>query len=88
MISWRLRPITWPTPVVMNYRDEAFELAATRGAIDQVVAITAAASDDLLTTGRVDTLERWLDSCGSAALDNPGTAILRKSEVAVRFVGN
>ncbi len=53
----------------------AFELATEAGALESAVEIAGAATEDLLASGRLETLEKWLRVCGPRALADPGLAL-------------
>jgi LuxR family maltose regulon positive regulatory protein len=63
--------------------EEAFELAADAGDLESAAEVFAAAVDDLLEGGRLETLERWLAVCGSAATARPRLQLAR-AEVLIR----
>lgn len=63
--------------------DEAFSLAQEANETSLQIGVLQDAADDLLCSGRIETLERWLDACASDALDHPGAAIIR-AEVLIR----
>jgi len=67
----------------MGRWEEAFDLTAHRGRLDDAAEIVADASQALLTAGRVETIENWLATCGPVVARHPG-ALLAKAEVLLR----
>ena len=63
--------------------DEAFALAEANGQSDVATQVLVDAAPDLLAMGRIETLERWLSSCGSEVVAHPG-ALLVRTEVLIR----
>jgi len=63
--------------------DLAIELAAEHGLDEQVLEMTVEASEELLTSGRVETLARWLQLCGPAVMQHPGT-VMALTQIAMR----
>jgi LuxR family transcriptional regulator, maltose regulon positive regulatory protein len=63
--------------------DEAFALAEASAQTDVAPRILIDAAPDLLATGRIETLERWLGTCGSEIVAHPG-ALLVRAEVLTR----
>ncbi len=71
-----------------HYRDgreweAAFDLIARYGAAEQLEGVLVDALDELLSTGRLSTLETWLAFAMEAGLDTPWFALAR-AEVALR----
>ena len=62
---------------------EAFELAQRSGRLDEGAAIIGDAAADLLAAGQVETLERWLDMCGTEVFRVP-SALLTHAEILTR----
>jgi LuxR family transcriptional regulator, maltose regulon positive regulatory protein len=62
---------------------DAFEIATSSGSLDVATQILEDAAPEMLATGRIETLERWLDDCGPAGADHPG-AILARAELLTR----
>jgi serine/threonine-protein kinase PknK len=63
--------------------EEAFELAMSSGRMDSALEVVEAASSELLASGRIETLERWIEECGEAAFEFPGT-VIAKADVLTR----
>ena len=63
--------------------NEAFELAIQVNRCDLAAEIAGEAAPELLATGRVETLEKWLAECGTETLSTPA-ATLAKAEVLTR----
>ena len=63
--------------------DDAFALAAESGSVELVGRAVAEGSDTLLASGRLETIERWLEKCNELALDN-GKIGLVAATVALR----
>ena len=63
--------------------DDAFELAFQAHQPDLAVEILVEATASMLASGRIETLERWFDECGPAAIGTPG-AILARVEILIR----
>jgi LuxR family maltose regulon positive regulatory protein len=63
--------------------DDAFELALEAGAVDAATVVVAEAVPDLLAEGRVETVESWLERCGSA-VDRLPAAALARAELLMR----
>jgi LuxR family maltose regulon positive regulatory protein len=57
--------------------EEAFELARESGRSERAAQIAAEAARELLVAGRVETVERWLEACGPAALLQPALVVAR-----------
>ncbi len=57
--------------------EEAFELARETGRTERAAQIAAEAARELLVAGRVETVERWLEACGAAALLHPALVLAR-----------
>ena len=62
---------------------EALELAIGAGEFKIALAVLEEATPEFLAAGRIETLERWIEECGVAALDDPG-AVITRSQVLVR----
>jgi LuxR family maltose regulon positive regulatory protein len=58
---------------------EAFHLATQMDARELAAEIVGDAADDLLSSGQIETLERWLCQCGSAVTDHAPAALARVS---------
>ena len=63
--------------------EDAFELAFRAQQPDLAVAILVDATASMLASGRIETLERWFQECGAAAIRTPG-AILARVEILIR----
>jgi ATP/maltotriose-dependent transcriptional regulator MalT len=63
--------------------EEAFELSMDAQDLEVAVAVLEDGTPELLATGRIETLERWLDECGSSAFDKP-PVVLARAQVLVR----
>jgi LuxR family maltose regulon positive regulatory protein len=63
--------------------DEAFDLAIRTQPRDLAAEIAGQGADDLLAEGRIETIEAWLELCGSAAFDHP-SSVLARAEVILR----
>jgi ATP/maltotriose-dependent transcriptional regulator MalT len=63
--------------------DEAVEVALEHGDKPRAAEIAARAAPDLLGKGRIETIERWLDACGAAALHQP-TLQLARAAILIR----
>jgi len=63
--------------------DEAFELAVGAGRLETAAEILAASASDLLGSGRVETVERWLAALGDAGAEDPSIRLAR-AEVLLR----
>jgi LuxR family maltose regulon positive regulatory protein len=63
--------------------DEAFDLAITMGDQTTAAQITAEAGPSLLASGRLETLENWMEGCGARVVADPG-ALLVKASVLLR----
>src|SRR5919204_1433442 len=63
--------------------EEAFELAIEAGRAYAAAEVMRDVAADLLEHGRVETIERWLEACGKAALSHTELA-LAKVEVLIR----
>jgi ATP/maltotriose-dependent transcriptional regulator MalT len=57
--------------------EDAFGTAIHAGSFDLATDILEAASTELLSLGRIETLERWFEECGRAAVDHPGAMLVR-----------
>jgi LuxR family maltose regulon positive regulatory protein len=57
--------------------DEAFELAIDIGELDEAAEIVGEASTELLATGRIETLEKWLSLAMPASLERPSAGLAR-----------
>jgi LuxR family transcriptional regulator, maltose regulon positive regulatory protein len=68
--------------------EEAVELALENGNRDRAAELAAQAAPSLLRTGRAETLRRWLEACGAAALKQPplllarAALLIRRGELA------
>jgi LuxR family maltose regulon positive regulatory protein len=63
--------------------EEAFSLALEAGQFERGVEILVEATPGLLASGRIETLERWLDDCGPHAVHSGGATIARV-EILIR----
>jgi ATP/maltotriose-dependent transcriptional regulator MalT len=63
--------------------EEAFELAFEDRRVDDATEILVEATADMLASGRIETLERWLDECGQQAIHST-SATLARVEVLIR----
>ena len=57
--------------------EEAFDLALQSHLANRSVEIVVDATADMLASGRIETLERWLEECGPAAIQKPGADLAR-----------
>lgn len=57
--------------------DEAFELAIDIGELGEAAEIVGKASTELLATGRIETLEKWLSLATPASLQLPSAGLAR-----------
>ncbi|HEX5467715.1 MAG TPA: LuxR C-terminal-related transcriptional regulator [Gaiellaceae bacterium] len=57
--------------------EDAFETAIHAGSLGLATEILEAAAAELLSLGRIETLERWLEECGGAAVEQPGAMLVR-----------
>jgi ATP/maltotriose-dependent transcriptional regulator MalT len=63
--------------------EQAFSLALEAEEIEQGVEILVEATPAFLASGRIETLDRWLDDCGSHAFHSAGATIARV-EILIR----
>lgn len=63
--------------------EEAFELSVDSGRSDLALEILEAAGSEMLAEGRIETLERWLETCRTIALGHPDAHFLQ-SELLLR----
>ena len=63
--------------------DEAFDLMVEHGRIEEAAVVLGESSRDLLDAGRIETLEKWIATCGAQVLKD-GNASLVKAELLVR----
>jgi DNA-binding NarL/FixJ family response regulator len=63
--------------------EEAFELALEAGLTNLAAETLEDATAEMLASGKVEILERWLEECGSLALERPG-AVLARVEILTR----
>lgn len=63
--------------------EEAFDLSVHRNRMAEAVEIIGEGADDLLASGRVETVEKWLRASGNAATRDPRCIVVRV-EVLVR----
>ncbi len=63
--------------------DEAFAVAEASVQFGVATEVLVDAAPDLLAMGRIETLERWLSSCGSEVVAHP-RALLVRAEVLIR----
>jgi LuxR family transcriptional regulator, maltose regulon positive regulatory protein len=63
--------------------EEAFDIAIQSDRIDLAVGILEEVGEQLLTGGRIETLERWLDECVPSFGTRPQAQLLR-AEIALR----
>ncbi len=63
--------------------DMAFDLARPPQYLDQALAIVSDACEDMLAGGRLETLERWLATCGPGTIMSPGT-VIANAEIKMR----
>jgi ATP/maltotriose-dependent transcriptional regulator MalT len=63
--------------------DMAFDLARPPQFIDQALEIATDACEDMLASGRLETLERWLAACGPGTMMSAGT-VVANAEIKMR----
>lgn len=63
--------------------EEAIELAVETDRTQLAAEIVGDSASELLASGKVELLGRWLDECGPASIQQPG-AILARSEILTR----
>ena len=63
--------------------DEAFQLATETQSLELAAEIVGDATPELLAKGRIETVEKWLELCGSAIFEHPEST-LAQSEVLLR----
>jgi ATP/maltotriose-dependent transcriptional regulator MalT len=63
--------------------EEAFSSALEAGQVEAAVGVLVDAMSILLASGRIETLERWLDDCGSHAVHSAG-ATIASVEILIR----
>jgi LuxR family maltose regulon positive regulatory protein len=63
--------------------EDAFEVAVGASDLDLGATIVGESAPELLAAGRVETLEKWLSTCGLAALQVP-EAVLARADVLTR----
>jgi ATP/maltotriose-dependent transcriptional regulator MalT len=63
--------------------EEAFELAVSQQDLATASEIVGEAAQAFLSTGRVETLSKWLDVCGRQVVSHP-SALLAKVEILTR----
>ena len=57
--------------------EEAFELAVESGQLEAAAEIAAERAAELVESGRIETIERWLAACGAAADEHPALVVAR-----------
>jgi LuxR family maltose regulon positive regulatory protein len=63
--------------------EDAFEIAVEMDSLDLAGQVLEQATAELLAAGRIEILERWLDECGPAAVQQAG-AVLARVEILTR----
>jgi LuxR family transcriptional regulator, maltose regulon positive regulatory protein len=63
--------------------EDAFEIAALSGRARLAMDVLEKGGPGLLAAGRIETLERWLDECGSSAGTRPAIQLMQ-AEIALR----
>jgi LuxR family maltose regulon positive regulatory protein len=63
--------------------EEAFALSLEAGQLEMGVDVLVEATPVLLASGRIETLDRWLNDCGSLAVHSAGATIARV-EILIR----
>jgi LuxR family transcriptional regulator, maltose regulon positive regulatory protein len=63
--------------------EDAVELALENRDVERAAELAARAAPGLLIAGRIETLERWLEACGAAALEQP-PLVLARAAILIR----